>query len=152
MKRNKIRSSLSWLLISPFFLFTTSCADWLDVKMSDNIMENTLYSTNDGFLIALNGIYVSLNDIYGSYLSAGVIDVMAQYYRVTENDNHTYRVYSGYRFTESTFETTSERIWTQAYSLLANVNVLLEHCDEEDSALRAEYYPLVKGEALALRR
>lgn len=34
---------------------TTSCSDWLDVKMSDKIMENALFSTNNGFMIALTG-------------------------------------------------------------------------------------------------
>lgn len=150
MKRTIIKVCLSGLLAFPL-LALTSCKDWLDVEMSDNIMENTLYNTNQGYLIALNGIYVGMNDIYGSDLSAGVIDVMAQYYKVTENDNHTYKVYSGYKFTEDTFENRSSNIWTRAYALLSNVNVLLEHCDEEGAALAPDYYPLVKGEALALR-
>ena len=27
---------------------TTSCSDWLDVTMSDKVMENTLFDTNKG--------------------------------------------------------------------------------------------------------
>ena len=46
---------------------TSSCSDWLEVDMEDSILETTLFSTNDGFLIALNGIYSSLNQssLYG---------------------------------------------------------------------------------------
>lgn len=139
------------IIIGFLFLVFSSCKDWLDVKMNDNIMENTLYSTNEGFLIALNGVYVGLQDIYGSDLSAGVIDVMAQYYNVTENNNHSYKIYAGYKYGEDVFETKSSTIWSTAYTLLANINVLLEHCDDPATALRADYYPLVKGEALALR-
>lgn len=148
---NKIKRHLTWLLLCPFMMLSSSCTDWLDVEMSDNVMENTLFNTNEGYLIALNGIYVGMNDIYGSTLSAGVIDVMAQYYNVTEDLNHNYATYSYYRFNENTFENMSSNVWSRAYALLANVNVLLEHCDEEGAALLPTYYPLVKGEALALR-
>ena len=62
---------------------TSSCSDWLDVKMEDNVMENTLFSTNDGFQVALNGIYISLVDLYANDLTTSIIDVMAQYYNVS---------------------------------------------------------------------
>ena len=40
---------------------TSSCSDWLEVDMEDSILETTLFSTNEGFLTALNGVYSSLN-------------------------------------------------------------------------------------------
>ena len=129
---------------------TTSCSDWLDVKMSDKIMENALFSTNNGFMTALNGVYMGMIDVYGDDLSVGIIDVMAQYYDMV-NGNHTYKVFANYQYEDEAFKTKSNNIWTKMYALLANVNNLLEHCDEEGSALRSEYYPIVKGEALALR-
>ncbi len=58
---------------------TTSCSDWLDVKMSDKIMENALFSTNNGFMTALNGVYMGMIDVYGDDLSVGIIDVMSLY-------------------------------------------------------------------------
>ncbi len=149
MKKKNI--IISVILAGFTSVMTSSCTDWLDVKMSDNIMENTLYSTNDGFLIALNGIYVGLNDVYGRDLSVGVIDVMAQYYNVTENNDHAYKIYAGYKFEEDAFERTSSNLWTKMYENIANINALLDHCDEEGSALRKSHYSLVKGEALALR-
>lgn len=45
----------------------TSCSEWLKVDMEDGIMEDALYSENEGFMIALNGIYSSLNGTYGSF-------------------------------------------------------------------------------------
>lgn len=134
-----------------FSVMTSSCSDWLAVDMEDGIMEDKLYETNEGFLAALNGVYTKMNETYASTLSMGIIDVMAQYYNVAQNTNHRYHVYANYSFDESTFESTSGNVWTNLYGLIANLNTLLEHCDESGAALRADYYPIVKGEALALR-
>ncbi len=149
MKKKNMIASIIFVGLTSTMI--SSCTDWLDVKMSDKIMENTLYSTNDGFLIALNGIYIGLNDVYGRNLSTSVIDVMAQYYNVTENNDHAYKIYAGYKFKEDTFEGTSASIWTKTYENIANINTLLDHCDEPNSALRKSHYAIVKGEALALR-
>lgn len=128
----------------------TSCSDWLDVKMSDKIMENSLFSTNNGFMIALNGIYMGMVDVYGGDLSMGIIDVQAQYYNMVAG-NHSLKVFANFEYNDENFKKKSNSIWTTLYALIANTNTLLEHCDEEETALRPEYYPLVKGEALALR-
>lgn len=130
---------------------TTSCSDWLDVTMSDKVMENTLFDTNKGYLTALNGIYLEMNDLYVDKLTAGNLDVMAQYYNVTKNYSHSKALYANYEFSDPTFELYSNSIWSEAYRLIANTNVLLERCDADDAALDDKYYPIVKGEALALR-
>lgn len=136
----------------PFIMFSTSsCSDWLSVDMEDGIMENKLFETNDGFLAALNGVYSKMNETYSSTLGMGVIDVMAQYYNVAQNSNHNYHVYANYNYSADSFESTSGGVWTNLYSLIANLNTLLEHCDESGAAIKPHYYPYVKGEALALR-
>ena len=130
---------------------TASCADWLDVKMEDSVMENTLFQSNEGYQIALNGVYLDMISLYVNNMTTSVIDVMAQYYNVTENNDHTYKVYANYKFNDQQFEGFRESVWTKAYNLIANVNVILEHCDEENAAVNKDFYPIVKGEALALR-
>ena len=148
----KVRTILKNIaLISAFSVTLSSCSEWLKVDMEDGIMEDALYSENEGFLIALNGIYTNLNGIYGSFWGMGALDVMAQYYNVPENGEHPYRVYAGYNYEDSGFDNNSGSIWTNVYNLIANLNVLIEHCDEEGSAISDRYYPIVKGEALALR-
>ena len=129
----------------------SSCADWLEVDMEDGIMENSLFEDNEGFLVALNGIYTNLNNVYSSFLSMGAIDVMAQYYNVQQNSQHPYYVYANYNYTDDTFDQASGSLWTNMYTLIANTNLLLDHCDEEGSAISPRYYDMVKGEALALR-
>ena len=48
-------------------------------------MEKDLFEEREGFLMALNGVYLNMNSSsnYGGNLSAGIIDVMAQYYNCT---------------------------------------------------------------------
>lgn len=148
----KLKDCIKTMLLSGLLLAgATSCTDWLDVKMEDRIMENKLYSENEGFLIALNGVYLKLNDLYTSDLSAGILDVMAQYYNVTANDDHVYKIYAAYKYDDEAFETKNGSIWGKMYEILANINTILLHCDEDGSALQGDYYPIVKGEALALR-
>ena len=129
----------------------TSCSEWLKVDMEDGIMEDALYSENEGFMIALNGIYSSLNGTYGSFWSMGAIDVMAQLYNVPQTSDHPYKIYANYNYEDSNFDTSSGNLWTNLYNLIANINVLIDHCDTEGSAISERYYPIVKGEALALR-
>lgn len=129
----------------------SSCAEWLKVDMEDGIMEDALYSDDEGFMTVLNGIYTNLNGTYGQFWSMGAIDVMAQYYNVAQEGDHPYSTYAKYNYTDSGFESSSGSLWTNLYNLIANINVLIDHCDKEGSAITQRYYPIVKGEALALR-
>ena len=58
-------------------------------------MEKDLFEEREGFLMALNGVYLNMNSSsnYGGNLSAGIIDVMAQYYNCTTSEHN----YSGYQ-------------------------------------------------------
>ncbi len=132
-------------------LSTASCSDWLNVDMEDKIMENVLFSDYKGFRSALNGVYTGMNNIYSSQLSTGAIDVMAQYYNVTENNSHTMRMFSGYKYADSGFQSTTNNIWSQLYTLIANTNVILEHTEGGNEALSDAQCGLIRGEAFALR-
>lgn len=139
------------VLAAALTLPVSSCSDWLEVDMEDGIMEDALFADNEGYLIALNGVYSNLNSSYATFLGMGAIDVMAQYYNVQRNQEHPYYAYASYKYNDSTFDNASGALWSKLYSLILNLNVLLEHCDEKGSALSERYYNIVKGEALALR-
>ena len=72
---------LALLLIIPL-LCCTSCEEWLKVDSEDRIMEDALYSNENGFRTALNGIYIDLlnSSLYGQTLTTTTFDVLAQYY------------------------------------------------------------------------
>ena len=54
-------------------LTLSSCSDWLDLYPSDEIKEEYLFSSGDGFRTATNGIYrkMATFDLYGSNLTWG---------------------------------------------------------------------------------
>ena len=128
---------------------TTSCSDWLQVDLEDSILESSLFETNEGYTSVLNGVYTRMNEQYASTLTMGTIDAMAKLYDV--GMNHDLYTYYAFSFDDTAFDSMSGSIWTGLYSQIANLNTLLEYCDSNDSALKAHYYPYVKGEALALR-
>ncbi len=147
MKMKKILNL--FVALSILLCATVSCSNWLAVDLEDSILEDKLFETNEGYTSVLNGVYTKMNTYYGSTLSMGVIDAMAKLYNISSN--HNYYPYFNYDFDGDTFEGTSGALWTGMYNLIANLNVLLEKCDEEESVIFPNYYPYIKGEALALR-
>lgn len=130
----------------------TSCNSWLEVEQDDNVMENDLFDDQDGFQMALNGVYLNMNSSsgYGGSLSMTTVDVMAQYYDCSASD-HTYGLLQEYAYDQTNVESTFSSIWQSAYQQIANLNAIIEHCDEDGGALHEGYYELFKGEALGLR-
>lgn len=128
----------------------TSCSDWLDVKMEDQVMENVLYSNYEGFLTALNGVYLSMNDYYSTDLCTTTMDILAQQYNVSELNNHNQKSLVQYNYNDVAFETRNSSLWSKAYTLIANTNMVLEHTERENP-LTAKQLGMIRGEALALR-
>ena len=62
----------------------SSCSDWLDVRPSDEIKEEFLFETGNGYRTALNGIYrkLSTQDLYGQNLSWGIVDALGGMYNM----------------------------------------------------------------------
>lgn len=135
-------------------LSAVSCSDWLDVKPSDRIDEETAFSNLAGFRQALNGIYIELNDdkLYGRTLTSEFIEVMGQRYAITGSEN-VYNYLAEYDYTRSSaLAGRIQSIWEKAYNLIANCNLLLKNCElQRGKALTEDYYQLIRGEALALR-
>ena len=54
------------------------CSGWLDVKPYDQISEEELLESEEGFQKLLNGIYIELNsdELYGSTLSVEMIEIL----------------------------------------------------------------------------
>lgn len=133
-------------------LSTWSCNSWLDVQPYDQVAESVAFSSFSGFENALNGIYIELNStsLYGQYLSCEMIELMAQRYNANSSTAYYYDLQQ-YSYTESSCKNRFASIWSKAYNLIANTNLLLKNCEEYNSVLSEEYYKLIKGEAYALR-
>lgn len=148
MKKIFIKVAASALMT----LSLASCADWLEVKMEDKIMEPVLFSNYSGYVSALNGVYISLNEYYSDGRLMNILDVMAQYYYVTDDNNHTYRLYQSFDFNDIDVETTNSGLWNKGYSLIALTNTILDHLkDVDETPLTQSQYDILRGEALAMR-
>ena len=60
------------------------CSGWLDVKPYDQISEEELLESEEGFQKLLNGIYIELNsdELYGSTLSVEMIEILGGAYEI----------------------------------------------------------------------
>ena len=83
-------------------------------------MEKDLFEEREGFLMALNGVYLNMNSSsnYGGNLSAGIIDVMAQYYNCTTSE-HNYSGYQSYAYDSKTSKDRFETVWKTTYSQIS---------------------------------
>lgn len=129
-----------------------SCKKWIDVKPNDKLSEEMLFADKDGFLKALNGVYVELANtaLYGQHMSVGTIDVLAQYYYLTSTTQTNYYT-TTFAYTQTAPKAAFEGIWKKAYELVVNSNIIISKCGESNPVLPAPYFGVVKGEALALR-
>ena len=135
-----------------FLLSTSSCKEWLRTDSEDRIMEDALFSNEAGFYTALNGVYIGLlnTNLYGQKLTTSTFDILAQYYDTSKPLNtHVYRNLANYDY--QTMKDAVKDIWSQAYTMIGNLNTILEHCETERDVLSDKSYHLIKGEALALR-
>jgi hypothetical protein len=149
---NKIRPIILGWIAGAALLFA-SCDSWLDVKPDDRIIGEELFKERAGFSTALNGIYAALNSpyLYGGNLTAGMIDVMGQYYNITVGIQGDPSYFINYSYTMPYAKAQADSIWRHSYKLIGNCNVIIGECGEGNPVLSDDYYRLIKGEALALR-
>lgn len=134
-------------------LSNISCSDWLDYTPKDKVSEDQQFSTKEGFYNNINGIYNILtgSSLYGKNLSYGPIDVMGQCYNVSSSYTSLYE-FSQYTWTAATPANTFSTIWSEAYKLIMNINIILNNVDKkEGTLLNTQEHDLIKGEMLALR-
>ncbi|MHA4893530.1 RagB/SusD family nutrient uptake outer membrane protein [Pedobacter sp. PWIIR3] len=142
---------ISFCLLLSFF--SLSCKKWVDVKPTDRLSEDQLFVNKEGYMKALNGVYVELTNssLYGQNMTTGAVDVLAQYYYLNSSV-HSFYNYTTFVYTDANVKITFDNTWKKAYELIANCNVILEKCgDSPSAALPDPYFSIIKGEALALR-
>lgn len=136
----------------------SSCSDWLDVSPKTNVPAEELFETENGYMSALAGIYISMTgeNIYGKNLTFGLMEQLAQMYdKLPDGTNDRGSVYIYNQQTSGGFNTKSalENMWQSQYNLIANTNNLLKWLDKNGEAVLVEenMYDMIRGEALALR-
>ena len=130
-----------------------SCESWINVTPSDRLSEDMLFKDREGFVKALNGVYIELNttQLYGLDLTAGALDAMGQYYTNFSSSTHAFHQYIKLIFTGTNEKTLFDNMWKKCYLVIANCNTIIEKCGEKNDNLPEPYFSMIKGEALALR-
>lgn len=135
-----------------FIALLASCNKWVDLPPKDRLTQTVLFSTKEGYLKALVGIYSEFNNtsLYGRDLTMGMLDAMAQYYNMGDAE-HSLLAFSSFDYESDTFKSRANTIWTKFYNLIANSNAILDQCKEGNTVLPTQYFGMIKGETLALR-
>lgn len=142
-------------LITAAFL-ATSCGDWLDVMQDDNIPEEVMFSSYDGYRNATNGIYQSMTDdgLFGKELSYGFASALSQYLRNASASNTLrYSYTEKYEYNTSEVLAFTEGIWQKGYKVIADCNNLIQHVEKADPYMFPEKfeYQVIAGEAYGVR-
>lgn len=131
----------------------TSCSKWLDVDPQSEVSQGVLFSTEDGFQEALNGVYsrCAREDSYGKEITCGFPDVLAQNYTLPSTDPERYRQTALFNYTDQSFIDRRDNTWKALYAAIANTNLILHHIRGQEALFTGNKFALIKGEALALR-
>lgn len=144
----KIGKNYIWVLL----LLFCSCNSFLNVDLVDQVEEEKLFSSEQGFKEALAGVYsrISKNDMYGREMSFGTLDVLAQEYEYSSIGT-AYKVFRDYKYTDQTVKNRFSSFWNNSYAAIASVNNILRWVDKNGGVMRPDVRNRVVGEAYALR-
>lgn len=143
-------------MISSFSL--SSCSEWLDVAPKTDLPAEELFETENGFMSALAGLYITMTaeDTYGKNLSFGLVEQLAQMYdKLPDGTTDPKSVYIYDNETSGAFNTknTLANLWMGQYHIIANANNLLKWLDLNGEAVISDSTTrnMIKGEAYAIR-
>lgn len=152
----KLRRILFFHFAAILFLGLSSCNKWLDVKPSDQISDEDMFSDALNVRNALNGIYQQISGptLYGRNFTWGLNSALGQDYDGTD-------IAAEYQYLARLFDqghssaiAVQHSIWATSYNAIANCNKLIKEIEDLDP----EMFPmgeveksLIKGEALAVR-
>ena len=144
------------LLISLITL--TACTDWLDVAPNTDVPAKDLFTTENGFMSSLAGLYIVMTEenTYGKNMSFGLVEQLAQMYdKLPDGTSDRNSVYIYDQETSGAYNTKGvlANVWQAQYHTIANANNLLKWWDLNAGAVipNEDTRNMIRGEALALR-
>ncbi|WEK34929.1 MAG: RagB/SusD family nutrient uptake outer membrane protein [Candidatus Pseudobacter hemicellulosilyticus] len=150
-----MKKQLFLTLIIAALLAAGGCKKWLDVSSKTDVVENDMFTDEQGFMDAMAGVYYIMadNDLYGDKLTMSLLDAVANRYNFEWYTNAEYGTdlnTAGY-YARDNIRTMINNIWQKEYNAIANINNLLNHIDGGRGLFNQDNYQLMKGEALGLR-
>jgi hypothetical protein len=163
IKRATVWLTRSCMLLGFVMLVAlSSCKKFLDMPVKDKVPQDALFTTEDGFIDALTGVYlgmdkpqgVSTKGLYTNDFSIGMLSVMVNNYTNASTSilsDNLYANTSRYDYNQDGVKQEIGFIWSGMYNNIANLNNLLGYIDAKKDIFSRDYYLKVKGEAVALR-
>lgn len=148
-----MKQIIKGFLLLTFSVHLAACNNWLEVSPKSQIEEEKHFSREGGFKDQLTGVYTRMSSsaMYGLQMGIGFTEVLSHSYDVDANSS-TWRYAAEYDYTNSNCENIINTIWSETYSCIANLNILLRNIDKVDRNMFTDNnYYLYKGEALGLR-
>lgn len=130
-----------------------SCDKYLLVDPKNELGEEALFKSADGFQFALNGLYAQLatGPLYGDNLTMGFVSLMAQNYSPTLNPNFVFLNSAFLNFKFGDALSSVNNIWSTGYNTIAGTNIILSRIDEKKAIFLENNYARVKAETLTIR-
>jgi hypothetical protein len=142
------------------------CKKFLDVQPKDKVPQTILFSDEQGFKDAMNGIYLSFdkpnNGAYGMYglytsnLSFGLLSALGYNYDSTATSGTVtnaafYNSVVRYSYLDQPLKGELDNIWGGMYNTIANINNILRQVDDKKTVFTKDNYYRIKGEAIGAR-
>ncbi len=143
----KIKYSLLFIAL---LSLSYSCNKWLDVKPSQQLNEEVMFSTEDGFKNALTGVYVKMKNAYEQHLIMTTVEYLAQNW-ITADDNLSQ--IRDFEYDADYVKNSMKSIYSNLYGVIVQANKVLDNLDAQgDEVINDENSRnIIRGEALALR-
>jgi len=134
-----------------FAIIFCSCESWLDVDLVDQVTEEELFSTKNGYYDALAGTYnkMSSSSLYGKTLSFEILEILAQTYKYTDLEKD-YPNIRNYEYENKDVKSMISNIWSSGYSVISSVNNIIRYAETSDILNKNDKNKII-GESIAIR-
>lgn len=140
----------------------SSCEKFLEMPVRDKVLQESMFTDEQGFMDALTGVYLAMDKpassggmgLYTHDLSMGMLSVMANDYSNAATSALGDGLYANsfrYDYEQNRVKQEIRFIWSGLYNNIANLNNLLAYIDQKEDVFSRDHYHRVKGEAIALR-
>lgn len=149
MKMKRYIAIIGIILMSGLF---GGCDNWLDVKPATEVNEDDMFSTEQGFMDALYGVYVHMgkSDLYGGNLQT-TLDVTGQMFSFNDKEECSYANFKTFDYKHTKCTAITDALWKRLYYCVGLVNNIIKFLDKPEAVQICANYNYLRGEALALR-
>ena len=132
-----MKSKIYYIILS-ILLSLTSCNSWLDVTPQGQMEATDMLSSEKGYNSALGGVYYTLSSssMYGKELSYGMMDLLAQYWDISNNTSHSYYKLSQYDYKDANAISKFNAIWKGFYSAISQCNLIISSIEKNRSSIK----------------